>query len=344
MISVSSTDNVTAAASGTADNSKLPNFADVRDASQRIAPTVRRTPLWRIPGTSVLLKREDLQYSGSFKLRGAANAFAVASPAHVVTGSSGNHGKAVAMLAQARRIQATIVMTERSMAEKVERIRELGARVRFVEGGVAERNRLAEALAAKMSATLVPSSDHPDVIAGQGTTGLEIAAEALEIDAIYVPVGGGGLLAGMCLAKRAWTDARGDKAPDLVGVEPASAPRYALSASAGRIVTVPPSGSIADGLHGQTPGRIALPIAAAGTDQFTIVEDYEILRTMALLSDHGIMAEPSSAAAVAAALRVDHTRDVVAVLSGGNISRARFDALLAKARHWRNGPVASPAS
>lgn len=339
MTSVSSTENALATASEVQHSGRLPNFADVIAASLHIAPKIRRTPLWRIPGTSVLLKREDLQNSGPFKLRGAANAFAVASPNRMVAASSGNHGKAVAILARDRNFRAIIVMTGHSMAEKMERIRELGASVRLVEGGVVERNHLAESLAKDLGATLVPPSDHPDVIAGQATMGLEIAAEALGIEAIYVPVGGGGLLAGICLAKRAWTDTGEGKAPDVIGVEPGSAPRYALSVASGKVVTVPPSGSIADGLRSQTPGRIALPIAAAGTDRFTTVDDYEILRTMALLREHGIMAEPSSAAAVAAALRVEHTRDVVAILSGGNISRARSDALIANAGQFRNTPI-----
>ncbi|OCC09072.1 threonine/serine dehydratase [Streptomyces sp. PTY087I2] len=318
---------------------RIPTFQDVQAAGQRIAPVVRRTPVLRIPGTHVLLKREDLQKSGSFKLRGVTNAFVAAAPTRVVTASSGNHGKALAMLARARRIPATVVMTAQSAPEKVERIRELGARVRFVEGGVAERNRLAEALAVEQGATLVPSSDHADVIAGQGTTGLEIAAQAPETEAVYVPVGGGGLLAGMCLAKEAWAGRVRDgmaPAPAVIGVEPVSAPRYALSLATGRPVTVPPSASVADGLRGQSPGCVALPIVAAGSDRLMAVEDDEILRAMSLLLGCGVVAEPSSAAAVAAALRAEHTRDVVVVLTGGNISRARFDKLLADEARTRD--------
>ncbi|AZM58178.1 MULTISPECIES: threonine/serine dehydratase [unclassified Streptomyces] len=341
---MSSTEKTTGTTADTAASVRIPTFQDVQAAGRRIAPVVRRTPLWRVPGTPVLLKREDLQKSGSFKLRGVTNAFAVVAPTRVVTASSGNHGKAVAMLARARRIPATVVMTAQSAPEKVERIRELGARVRFVEGGVAERNRLAEALATEQGATLIPSSDHADVIAGQGTTGLEIAAAAPGIEAVYVPVGGGGLLAGMCLAKHAWAvSGTRDRAPAVVGVEPVSAPRYALSVSTGRPVTVPPSASVADGLRGQAPGRVALPVVAAGADRLTVVDDDEIVRTMALLRGHGVVAEPSSAAAVAAALRVEHTRDVVVVLSGGNISRARFDELLAPVGRARDALVALAA-
>ncbi|AVZ71067.1 pyridoxal-5'-phosphate-dependent protein subunit beta [Streptomyces lunaelactis] len=301
----------------------IPTFQDVQAARQRIVPVVRRTPIWRIPGTRVLLKREDLQKSGSFKLRGVTNAFAVAAPSRVVTASSGNHGKAVAMLARATKVPATVVMTSQSAPEKVERIRSMGAHVCFVEGGVAERNRLAELVAAEQNATLIPSSDHFDVIAGQGTTGLEIADQTSKIEAIYVPVGGGGLLAGMCLARTAWHDA-----PSVIGVEPESAQRYALSVAAGRPVSVPPSTTIADGLRGQAPGRITLPIIAGGVDRLTAVDDNETIEAMSLLRLYGIVAEPSSAAAVAAALKAHHTRDVVVVLTGGNISPARFDELL----------------
>ncbi|GEB62294.1 serine/threonine dehydratase [Streptomyces gardneri] len=319
---------------------RIPTFQDVRAAGRRIAPVVRRTPVQRIPGTRVLLKREDLQKSGSFKLRGVTNAFAVAAPVRVVTASSGNHGKAVAMLARAAKVPATVVMTARSAPEKVETIRGLGARVVFVEGGVAERNRLAEALAAEQGATLIPSSDHADVIAGQGTTGLEIATQTAGIEAVYVPVGGGGLLAGMCLAKAAWHEAPTGlsvpsvpSVPAVIGVEPVSAPRYALSLATGKPVAVPPSASVADGLRGQAPGRVALPVITAGVDHLTVVEDDEIVRTMSLLRTHGIVAEPSSAAAVAAALKADHVRDVVVVLTGGNIARSRFDELTGHGIH-----------
>ncbi|MFF5826435.1 threonine/serine dehydratase, partial [[Kitasatospora] papulosa] len=178
--------------------------ADVRAAAVRIRGPVRRTPLLAAdalpalfgPGQrGLLLKAEHLQHGGSFKARGAANAMLGQDSVTVVAGSSGNHGIAVAALARRIGAEATVVMAAGAGRAKADAIRRLGARVLTVDGGVAARDQRARELAEDTGALLVPSSDDELVVAGQGTVVLEILEEAPDIDLLFVPVGGGGLLA-----------------------------------------------------------------------------------------------------------------------------------------------------
>ncbi|WP_152648721.1 pyridoxal-phosphate dependent enzyme, partial [Streptacidiphilus anmyonensis] len=174
---------------------------EVEHAAARLVDRARRTPLLPfLPG--LRLKAEHLQHSGSFKLRGATNAVLALGARTVVTGSSGNHGIALARLAQDLGVELTVVMAGGANPDKAALIRALGARTVAVTGGVAEREEHARELAAQTGAVLIPSSDHALVVAGQGTVGREILADAPEVETVYVPAGGGGLLAGVCLA--AW--------------------------------------------------------------------------------------------------------------------------------------------
>ncbi|WP_143626408.1 pyridoxal-phosphate dependent enzyme, partial [Streptomyces viridosporus] len=174
----------------------LPGPADVAAAAVRIAPHVRRTPLLRGPvrtahGPELLLKAEHLQHGGSFKMRGAANAVLALEAERVVTGSSGNHGIALARLARSLGIRLTVVLAAGADPAKAAAVRALGAETVRVGGGVAEREERARALARETGATLVPSSDHPLVVAGQGTVGTELLADAPGTETVYVPTGGG---------------------------------------------------------------------------------------------------------------------------------------------------------
>ncbi|MFJ3641315.1 threonine/serine dehydratase [Streptomyces sp. NPDC090108] len=297
--------------------------ADLRAAAARIAPHVVRTPLLPGPrtahGTSLLLKAEHLQAGGSFKTRGAANAVLALGAERVVTGSSGNHGIALARLARTLGIRLTVVLAAGAAPAKAAAIRALGARTLSVGGGVAEREERARALAAETGAAFVPSSDHPLVVAGQGTVGAEILADAPATETVYVPTGGGGLLAGICLAA-AHHPVR------VVGVEPATTPRYARSLAAGHPVRLPPSTTVADGLRGQYPGVVPYPIVRDRVDDLIAVGDAEILAAAATLRRYGIDAEPSGAVALAGALRAGRRERAVAVVSGGN-TPARLGAL-----------------
>ncbi|MFJ5973823.1 threonine/serine dehydratase [Streptomyces sp. NPDC093060] len=300
--------------SGLADSH--PGPADLRAAAARIAPYVLHTPLLPGPATAVggpclLLKAEHLQPAGSFKVRGAANAVLALGADRVVTGSSGNHGIALARLARTLGIRLTVVLAAGAAPAKAAAIRALGAQTLRVGGGVAEREERARALASEQDAVLIPSSDHPLVVAGQGTVGAEVLADAPDTQTVYVPTGGGGLLAGVCLA----TDGRPVR---VVGVEPAATPRYARSLAAGRPLQLPPSTTVADGLRGQRPGSVPYPIIRDRVDDLIAVGDAEILAAAALLRRYGIDAEPSGAVALAGALRAGRRERAVAVVSGGN--------------------------
>ncbi|MEZ7004285.1 threonine/serine dehydratase [Streptomyces sp. AD55] len=293
-----------------------PGPADVAEAAARIAPHVRRTPLLSgpvpaPPGTRLLLKAEHLQHGGSFKTRGAANALLALRAGRVVTGSSGNHGIALARLARSLGVRLTVVLAAGADPAKTAAMQALGARTVRVGGGVAEREERADTLARETGATLIPSSDHPLVVAGQGTVGAEVLADAPETETVYVPTGGGGLLAGVCLAAA-------DRPVRIVGVEPDRGPRYARSLAAGHPVRLPPCATVADGLRGQRPGRVPYPIIRDRVDDLIAVGDDEILAAVALLRRLGVEAEPSGAVALAGAVRAGRRERAVAVVSGGN--------------------------
>ncbi|HEX6969540.1 MAG TPA: pyridoxal-phosphate dependent enzyme [Micromonosporaceae bacterium] len=291
-----------------------PGPAAVRDAAERIAGHIRRTPL--LPGPfGTLLKAEHRQRSGSFKLRGAANAVLALGADRIVTGSSGNHGIALATLAAQLGIPVTVVMAAGASPAKAALIHALGGHTIEVAGGVTEREARARALAEETGAVFIPSSDHELVVAGQGTVGAEILADAPDAEVVYVPTGGGGLLAGVCLAAQ-------DHPVRVVGVEPAVVPRYARSLAAGRPVRLPASTTVADGLRGQQPGTVTYPIIRERVDDLIAVSDSEILAATALLGRCGIEAEPSGAVALAGALRAGRARGAVAIVSGGNTTAA----------------------
>jgi threonine dehydratase len=298
---------------------------DVHLATRRIGAHVRRTPLLRMPpgAPDVLLKAEHLQHGGSFKMRGAANAVLALKARRIVTGSSGNHGIALARLAAALRVRLTVVLAAGANPAKAALIRALGAETVGVAGGVGEREETARTLAERTGAVFVPSSDHPLVVAGQGTVGAEILADAPGTGTVYVPAGGGGLLAGICLAAR-------HHPVRVVGVEPAAMPRYARSLEAGRPLGLPSRDTVADGLRCQRPGEVPYPIVRDRVDDMVAVSDADILAAADLLARHGVRAEPSGAVALAGALRdgrlgARRSRRAgtpVAVVSGGNTTAA----------------------
>lgn len=291
--------------------------AEVAPAADRISAQVRRTPLLPLPGLpGLLVKAEHLQRTGSFKARGAANAILCLQATELVTGSSGNHGIAVASLGAALGLDTTVVMAAGSQPDKAAALSRLGARLVPVAGGVAERERCARQLAASTGAVLLPSSDHPLVVAGAATVGLEILQDHPETEVIFVPAGGGGMLAGVCLAAESLSSP-----VRIIGVEPAACPRYARSLAAGQPVELPPPDTIADGLRGQRPGEVPLPIIRRRVDELTVVTDDQIRQAVEVLRRAGIEAEPSGAVATAAALRHRLSARTVAVVSGGNTAR-----------------------
>jgi threonine dehydratase len=302
----------------TAHTATPAGLALVQAAAERVAGRVRRTPLLTLgalPG--VLLKAEHLQRGGSFKARGATNAMLARGAGRVVTGSSGNHGIAVATLGAALGAHVTVVMAQGASPAKADAVRGLGADVVPVVGGNADRDRYARDLARDTGATFVPSADDELVVAGQGTVALEVLAEVPDVDVIYVPTGGGGLLAGTCLA------ATGpNRRVRVVGVEPAAARRYAVSLAAGRPVELEPPVTIADGLRAQRPGEVPFPIIRDRVDDLVGVTDEAIGDAMRLLHSNGVEAEPSGCVALAGALRSGITGRAAVIVSGGNTPAA----------------------
>jgi threonine dehydratase len=295
---------------------------DIRAAATRIRTIARRTPLVEVRG--LFLKCENLQPGGAFKIRGACNMIAQLPPATraagVITYSSGNHGTAVALVADALGIPAVVVMPEHAARIKVEKVRRYGAEVFFAGSTSDDRKVRAEELANQRGLTIVPPFDHPWIIAGQGTTGLEILEQLPGVRAIYVPVGGGGQIAGISAAvKRMRAHVR------VIGVEPLNAARMARSIGAGHPVTLDQAVSIADGLLTLRPGDLTFAHVRALVDDVVTIDDEAIASAVRwLFTEAKLVAEPSGAAAVAAALRAGEGPNVVAVVSGGNVDAQDF--------------------
>jgi threo-3-hydroxy-L-aspartate ammonia-lyase len=271
----------------------------------------------------MFLKCECFQPGGAFKIRGACNMIAQLPPntrsAGVITYSSGNHGRAVALVAEAFQVPAVIVMPTTTPRVKVDGVRQHGAEVVFAGTTSTDRKVCAEDLARTRGLSVVPPFDHPWIIAGQGTTGLEILEQHSPVRSVYVPVGGGGQLAGVSTAIKLMR-----ASVRVIGVEPAGAARMTASRATGRPVTLDSTASIADGLLTLRPGDITFAHVQAFVDDIVTVTDAEIAAAMKwLFHDAKLVAEPSGAAAVAAALRTPEP-DTVAVVSGGNVDPDAF--------------------
>ena len=291
--------------------------ADVAAAARRLAGRVRRTAVRPAAKLSVLLKCEHDQLTGSFKIRGATNALLSLPDGPVVAASSGNHGLAVAAAARATGRACTVVTTSDITAFKRAALDAAGARVVERPPGTAARNETATRLAADEGATFVPPYDHPLVIAGQGTVGRELAEEVergLDIDAVVVPVGGGGLIAGISTALRAALGSR----VRIIGVEPAAGDDTVRSLAAGVRITIEPLATICDGARAQSPGELTFPIVQAFVDEVVTATDEEVADAVARLGHAGEIVEPTGALAVAAALRLGLGPRTVCIVTGGN--------------------------
>lgn len=303
----------------------------VREAARLIRGAVRVTPVIQAPSPGgwdhLRLKCENLQVSGSFKARGASHFLArLDAPLRsrgVITYSSGNHGQALAYAARAHGIPCVVVMPTTAPPVKVDGARALGADVQFAGTTTIHRQEAATRIAAERGLTLVPPFDHPHIIQGQGTAALEVLAQQPDLDAIYIPVGGGGLVSGMAaVIRQLRPGAR------IVGAEPAGAPKMTRSLEAGAPVTLDRVESIADGLLAVRPGDLTFAHVRAFVDRIETVTDDELRAAMRWLAlEAKIVAEPSGAAAVAAARRLapPGTPGIhVAVISGGNVDPARL--------------------
>ena len=303
----------------------LVTMDEIRAAAARIAGVARRTPLVDVGGVaggpSFAVKCENMQPAGAFKIRGAYNMMAqlpaAARAAGVITYSSGNHGQAMALAARLLGIRAVVVMPETAPRVKVAGAERLGAEVLFAGTTVLDRKSRAEDEAERRGLTMVPPFDHSWIIAGQGTCGLEVLEQCPSLSAVYVPMGGGGLVSGISVAvKSLRPTAR------VVGVEPKGAPKMTASRAAGHPVTLPKTASIADGLLSIRPGDLTFAHVQALVDDLVTVDEEEIVAAVKWLFDNAnVVAEPSGAVTVAAVLRETRAAPgVVAIISGGNVA------------------------
>lgn len=313
---------------------------DVRDAAARIAGLAHRTPVARSRtlndrvGAEVYCKCENFQLGGAFKFRGAYNAASRLDPDERARGvaaySSGNHAQAVALAARLLGTTAVIVMPEDAPSSKRAAVLGYGAEVVSYDRYTEDRAAIAEKLAADRGLALIPPYDHPDVIAGQGTAALELLEEVGELDVLVVPVGGGGLAAGVATIATALVPGI-----RVIGVEPEAGDDTKRSLEAGHRVLVAPPRTIADGQAVETPGELTFSINQRLLAGVALVSDDEIRDAMRFAFERlKLVVEPSGASGLAALLSgrlgLGTSPDRIGVvLSGGNVDVGRFTELLA---------------
>lgn len=309
---------------------------DVRAAAARIAGHAHRTPVLRSSrvdaqvGAAVAFKCENLQRVGAFKFRGAFNALARFTPeqrrAGVVAYSSGNHAQAIALAARLLDVPATIVMPRDAPTAKVAATRGYGADIIGYDRRGEDREAIAAELARRRGMTLVPPYDHPDVLAGQGTAAWELFTDVGPLDALFVPLGGGGLLAGSLLAAQAL-------APDcrVYGVEPESGDDGRRSLAEGRIVHIDVPTTIADGAQTTHLGEHTFPIIRRTVTEIRTASDAELVAAMkTFAATMKLVVEPTGCLGLAAVRAAADLRGlrVGVLVSGGNIDLGRYAALL----------------
>jgi threonine dehydratase len=314
-----------------------PIFKDVIAAATRIDGQAHKTPVVTsrtfndMLGAEVFFKCENLQRMGAFKFRGAFNALSrfdeAQRKAGVVAFSSGNHAQAVALSARILGIPATIVMPHDAPATKVLATKGYGGNVVVYDRYKEDREQIGRDLAQQHGMTLIPPYDHPDVIAGQGTAAKELFEETGPLDAFFVPLGGGGLLAGSALSTRALS-------PDckLYGVEPEAGNDGQQSFRSGAIVHIDTPKTIADGAQTQHLGNITFPIIQRDVDDILTANDDELVKAMAFAAARmKLVIEPTGCLGFAAALQMKDKlkgKRVGIMVSGGNVDLARFCELI----------------
>lgn len=320
-----------------------PTFTALQEAARRIRAAIHRTPvitcatLDGVSGHSLFFKCEQLQKVGAFKFRGALNAVLSldekSASRGVITHSSGNHAQALALAAKVRGIRAHVVMPDNASAVKKRAVADYGAQISFCEPTLLAREETTNALIAETGATFVHPYDDARIIAGQGTAALELVSDVPALDAIVVPVGGGGLLAGSCIA----ACQRPGRSPLMIAAEPAGADDAARSLAADRFIPQESPNTLCDGLL-TSLGELTWPIIRAHVRAVITVKDEATVRAMRLLWERTkLLVETNAAVALAAVLtpRFDEVlaealgepkkpRRVGVILSGGNVD---LDAL-----------------
>lgn len=306
---------------------KIPTIDDIFKARDLFDDSVRKTPLQRsatfskLIGTNVFLKLESLQMTGSFKVRGAyvkLNTLADEKRKKgVIAASAGNHAQGVAYAASRKGVSCTIVMPKNASPAKIAATRSYGAEV-ILRGMNYDESWVAAQDIAGKDRTIIHAFDDEQVIAGQGTIGLEILEDLNDIDQIYLPIGGGGLAAGIAIAVKS-------RRPDIkiIGVESKAFPAMKQSLMKGSLQKIEAGFTIADGISVKSPGELTYKIASKYLDDIVLVEDSAIVRTMFLLMERmKLVVEPAGAASLAYLLsngHHDNNRNIVSILSGGNV-------------------------
>ncbi|MEO7115149.1 MAG: threo-3-hydroxy-L-aspartate ammonia-lyase [Caldimonas sp.] len=323
----------------TSSTPSLPTFDDVRAASGRIAGHAHRTPVLTSCtadaelGAELFFKCENFQRMGAFKFRGAFNAVSRFDERQrrsgVVAFSSGNHAQAIALSARILGMPAVIVMPHDAPAAKVAATKGYGAAVVVYDRYKEDREAIGRGLADERGMTLIPPYDHPDVIAGQGTAALELIEDVGLLDALFVCLGGGGLLSGSAMSARALSPSC-----KVYGVEPEAGDDGQRSFRSGHIVSIETPKTIADGAQTQRLGDYTFPIIHRDVDDVFTVSDAELVESMRFFAERmKIVVEPTGCLGYAAARRMKGElagRRVGVILSGGNVDLARYAALLAR--------------
>lgn len=320
----------------------VPSLADIEAAREVVSKIAVRTPmegghfLAERAGGQVHLKCENLQRTGSYKIRGASYRLSRLTAEErmrgVTAASAGNHAQGVAFAARELGIQATIFMPVGVALPKLEATKAYGATVVLSGNTVDETLQAAAAHAERTGSVLIPPFDHPDVVAGQGTLGLEILEQVPTVETVIVPIGGGGLIAGVASAvvQRARELGRTVR---IIGVQAENAAPFPLSLAAGEIVGVTLRPTIADGIAVATPGRLTFDIVAQLVDEVVTVTDDETASAMLVLLERAkLVVEPAGAVGVAALLsgRVANTGETVVILSGGNIDPLMMERVISR--------------
>ncbi|HWL23587.1 MAG TPA: threonine/serine dehydratase [Ureibacillus sp.] len=309
---------------------------DVQEARERIrdiayvTPILQSEQLSKICGNQMFLKSEHLQKTGSFKIRGASNKgiHAIENGAkYLTTASSGNHGQAVAFVANKYGVPATIVVPENVSLCKVHAIEAYNGKVEKCGTTSAERLPRAQMIADQENGIYIPPYDDPFIMAGQGTVGLEILEQVDKIDAVIVPIGGGGLISGMLTAIK-----ETNPKIKVIGVEPELANDTFLSLQNKKITSIPATTTIADGLRTNQPGDLTFPVLMKYLDDIVLVSEDEIRQAFSFVMERmKQLIEPSSATTIAAAMfnKLNlQGKNIVTIISGGNVDIDQIHQLI----------------
>lgn len=304
------------------------------DSSIRKIDLVRSNTFSNICGNQIYLKLECYQKTGSFKVRGAVTMIERlekdARRCGVVAASAGNHAQGVAYASTMNQINCKIVMPKNASPAKIAATKSYGADVILAGDNYDESSQYALKVSKQENRTLIPAFDHPDIIAGQGTVGLEILEDLQNVDEIYIPVGGGGLIAGTAIAAKSI-----NPKIKIVGVESTAFPSMKRSLIEGKICNIQEGHTIADGISVKSPGKMPLRIIKEYVDEIVVVNDLAIVKAMFLLMERSkIVTEPAGAASLAYLIsnrkNLSRDKNIVSILSGGNVDMYLLGQVVAK--------------